>query len=67
MTDAIGLWRRLPFVLLLGGLIILGFVPKLLTDRIKVSVAPIVAMANPDSTVSTAQTAQAETQISHTR
>src|SRR6266545_2697739 len=39
-------WRRLPFVLLLGALLVFGFFPKLLTEKIKPSAAVIVNMAN---------------------
>src|SRR5437016_5552570 len=39
-------WRRLPFVLLLGALLVFGFFPKLLTQRIKPSAAVIVNLAN---------------------
>jgi NADH-quinone oxidoreductase subunit M len=39
-------WRRLPFVLLLGALLVLGCFPKLLTEKIKPSAAVIVNMAN---------------------
>jgi len=39
-------WRKLPFVLLLGALLVFGFFPKLLTEKIKPSAAVIVNMAN---------------------
>jgi NADH-quinone oxidoreductase subunit M len=45
VTDA-NAWRRLPFVLLLGALLMFGFFPKLLTEKIKPSAALIVEMAN---------------------
>ena len=45
ITDAAGLWRKLPYGLLLAGLILFGCFPRLLTDGIKVSVSPIVRMA----------------------
>jgi NADH-quinone oxidoreductase subunit M len=45
MQDA-GAWRRVPFVLLLGGLMAIGVWPRLLVDNIKTSAAPIVKMAN---------------------
>jgi NADH-quinone oxidoreductase subunit M len=44
-VDAGDAWRRLPFALLLAGLLVFGFFPRLLTDKIKVSVEPIVEMA----------------------
>jgi NADH-quinone oxidoreductase subunit M len=39
-------WRKLPFVLLLGALLVFGFFPKLLTEKIKPGAALIVDMAN---------------------
>lgn len=33
--DPVGAWRKLPFVLLLGGLMAMGVWPRLLTDRIE--------------------------------
>ena len=39
-------WRKLPFVLLLGALLVFGFFPKLLTEKIKPSAAVIVSMSN---------------------
>jgi len=39
-------WRRVPFLLLLGALLVFGCFPKLLTERIKPSAALIVDMAN---------------------
>ena len=42
LRDAADPWRRLPFALLLGGLLAFGFVPRLLTDKIKPSVQLIV-------------------------
>ncbi|PYM15679.1 MAG: proton-translocating NADH-quinone oxidoreductase subunit M [Verrucomicrobia bacterium] len=44
-TDA-NPWRKVPFVLLLGALIVFGSFPKLLTEKIKPSAAVIVNMAN---------------------
>jgi len=43
VSDAPHFWRKTPFVLLLGGLLVFGFFPRLLTDRIRDSVEPIVA------------------------
>jgi NADH-quinone oxidoreductase subunit M len=40
ISDITGLWRRLPFGLLLAGLILFGCFPRLLTDNIQTSVAP---------------------------
>ncbi len=45
-------WRRLPFVLLLGALLVFGFFPKLLTEKIKASATVIVARANGDNQTS---------------
>src|SRR5438093_7442435 len=39
-------WRRLPFALLLGALLLFGFFRKLLTEKIKPSAAVIVNLAN---------------------
>ena len=39
------LWRKAPFVLLLGALMVFGFWPRLLTDKIKPSAELIVKMA----------------------
>ncbi|MBM3833327.1 MAG: NADH-quinone oxidoreductase subunit M [Verrucomicrobia bacterium] len=44
-VDASGFWRRLPFALLLAVLLLLGFVPRLLTDKIKPSAENIVRLA----------------------
>ncbi|MCI0537172.1 MAG: NADH-quinone oxidoreductase subunit M [Verrucomicrobiales bacterium] len=44
VTDA-SAWRKVPFVLLLGGLIILGCFPRLLTDKIRPNVEEIVKLA----------------------
>ena len=38
LTDATQLWRRVPFVLLLACLLIFGWFPRLLTDKIQPSV-----------------------------
>jgi NADH-quinone oxidoreductase subunit M len=39
-------WRRLPFVLLLAGLLFFGIFPGVLADRIKISAAAIVKAAS---------------------
>jgi len=44
VTDA-NSWRKLPFVLLLAALFVFGFLPKLLTEKIRPSAAVIVNMA----------------------
>jgi NADH:ubiquinone oxidoreductase subunit 4 (subunit M) len=45
LRDASDPWRRLPFALLLASLLVFGFVPRLLTDKIKPSVETILTMA----------------------
>jgi len=47
LADASGLWRKIPYALLLVSLLVFGFFPSLLTDKIVPDVARIVAMANP--------------------
>lgn len=58
MTDA-NWWRKVPFVLLLACLILLGCVPSLLTRHIEASVTPLVEM--------TKNSAQAGTPLNQTR
>jgi len=50
VADAPHAWRKLPFALLLTALLVFGFFPRLLTDKISPSVWTIVQMANPIST-----------------
>jgi NADH-quinone oxidoreductase subunit M len=50
ISDAPNLWRKLPYSLLLAGLIIFGCFPRLLTDNIKISVGPIVRAVGADPT-----------------
>jgi NADH-quinone oxidoreductase subunit M len=45
IKDAAGLWRKLPFAILLAALICFGFAPGLLTERIKPAAAIIVQLA----------------------
>jgi NADH-quinone oxidoreductase subunit M len=45
LADASNAWRKLPYALLLVSLLIFGFVPKLLTDKINPDAQKIVAMA----------------------
>ena len=47
VQDARGPLRKLPFVLLGVTLLVFGVYPGLLTEKIKVSVAPIVRAVNP--------------------
>ena len=44
LSDASTLWRRLPYGLLLASLLVFGCFPRLLTDNIKASVAPVVRL-----------------------
>jgi NADH:ubiquinone oxidoreductase subunit 4 (subunit M) len=44
ITDAVTFWQKLPYALLLASLIIFGCFPRLLTDNIRASVAPVVRM-----------------------
>ena len=46
VADATNPWRKLPFALLLVALLIFGFVPRLLTDKITPDVEKIVKMVN---------------------
>src|SRR5262249_48999641 len=43
ISDASNPWRRLPFAILLAGLLTFGFFPRLLTDKLAPSVTDIVA------------------------
>jgi hypothetical protein len=38
VADAPNLWRKLPFAMLVAGLLVFGFAPRLLTDKIIVPV-----------------------------
>src|SRR5580658_9915282 len=44
LADLSGPWRRLPYVLLLAGLLVFGCFPRLLTDSIKASVTPMARL-----------------------
>jgi NADH-quinone oxidoreductase subunit M len=52
VSDA-ALWRKTPFALLLAGLLVFGFFPRLLTDKIRPSADEIVSMLNTKSAPST--------------
>jgi len=52
VADAPHFWRKLPFVLLLGGLILFGCLPRLLTDKISPSVAELFPVKAPAATTS---------------
>ncbi|HEY4415660.1 MAG TPA: NADH-quinone oxidoreductase subunit M [Verrucomicrobiae bacterium] len=45
LSDASNFWRKLPYALLLVSLLIFGFVPKLLTEKINPDAQKIVAVA----------------------
>lgn len=45
LKDASGPWRKLPFALLLAALLVFGFVPRWLTDRIEPEAARVVELA----------------------
>jgi NADH-quinone oxidoreductase subunit M len=49
ISDAANLWRKLPFALLLAGLILFGCFPRLLTDDIKTSVAPVAQLVEAET------------------
>jgi NADH-quinone oxidoreductase subunit M len=57
-TDA-DLWRKLPYVLLIASLLVFGFFPRLLTDKVKPVTQQIVNMA----TVKPAPPATSETVV----
>lgn len=50
ISDASNPWRRLPFVILLAGLLTFGFFPRLLTDKLAPSVTDIVGRFSVSST-----------------
>jgi NADH-quinone oxidoreductase subunit M len=45
LPDAANLWRKLPYALLLVSLLVFGFVPRLLTEKINPDAAKVVATA----------------------
>ena len=47
ITDASNIWRKLPYALLLASLLVFGFFPRLLTEKIRDPASAIVQMANP--------------------
>jgi NADH-quinone oxidoreductase subunit M len=47
VADTPHAWRKLPFVLLLASLLVFGFFPGLLTEKIRPSAETIVGMADP--------------------
>jgi NADH-quinone oxidoreductase subunit M len=56
------LWRKLPYALLLVALLVFGFVPSLLTNKIKPAIAEVVAAAKP-RTVATVDPASATSDV----
>ncbi|MEI7807522.1 MAG: NADH-quinone oxidoreductase subunit M [Verrucomicrobiota bacterium] len=52
LTDAGHLWRKLPYALLLASLLVFGFWPRLLTEKINPDVEKIVAQIPPAFCVS---------------
>jgi NADH-quinone oxidoreductase subunit M len=55
LRDASDPWRRLPFALLLGGLLLFGIAPRLLTDRARPVVQSIVNRTAPRNTAQVRQ------------
>ena len=55
ISDAPTLWRKFPYGLLLAGLIVFGCFPRLLTDNIRLCVAPVVRAVGADLTENAAQ------------
>jgi NADH-quinone oxidoreductase subunit M len=45
LSDASNSWRKLPYALLLASLLVFGFMPKLLTEKINPAAEKIVALA----------------------
>ncbi len=44
LADVTNPWRKLPYVLLLAGLLVFGCFPRLLTDNIRTSVTPVASL-----------------------
>jgi proton-translocating NADH-quinone oxidoreductase, chain M len=47
VSDAPHIWRKLPFIILIFSLVLFGFLPRLLTDKITPVASTIVQMARP--------------------
>jgi NADH:ubiquinone oxidoreductase subunit 4 (subunit M) len=45
LSDASNAWRKLPYALLLASLLVFGFLPKLLTEKINPDAQKIVSLA----------------------
>ena len=52
--DVTSPWRKLPFVLLLAGLIVFGCFPRLLTDDIKTTLTPVARQMGEEIAADTA-------------
>ena len=63
LSDA-NLWRKLPYALLLVSLLVFGFVPKLLTEKVNPDAQKIVAMATGSTDVSAVGVGVAPTTLS---
>jgi NADH-quinone oxidoreductase subunit M len=48
-ADASNLWRKIPYALLLSGLLLFGCFPRLLTDKIKASVGAVTHMVGAEA------------------
>ena len=59
VVDAQNWWRKTPFVLLLAALLVFGFFPRLLTDKIRASAEPMLV---PFTTVTAAPEAEGSLQ-----
>ena len=59
VNDA-GLWRKVPFALLIAALILFGIVPRLLTKKIEPAAREIVAMTNGKSPIANQQRVEAK-------
>ena len=55
IADASSTWRKLPYALLLVGLLVFGFVPRLLTEKINPDAQKVVDMITPVKVMETAQ------------
>ena len=64
LTDASNAWRKLPYALLLASLLVFGFVPKLLTEKINPDAQKIVALATGSTAVSAVVVGVAPTTLS---
>jgi NADH-quinone oxidoreductase subunit M len=51
VADATTFWRKFPYALLLASLLLFGCFPRLLTDKIRASVVPVVTMISAEPAV----------------